>query len=438
MNTIARLFLSAVMILLGYQANAILTVHVSQGIDKPFPIAIVPMAEHAIKNRQLPLGFTKVISNDLRQSGRFKVATDALPQSVHDLKNFKPDTWRGKLPNIEYVLLGQIKKTTKGYDVSYALVSVFADRPLIGQAYHDIAASQLRALAHHIADQVFYTITGTKGIFSTRLAYVNVIDPESAKPHYQLIVADADGFNPQVLMDTHGIPIASPQWSPDGQQIAYVSYQNNRMGIFTIRAATGQRKLLAYFPGMNSAPAWSPNGKQMAMALSRGRGANTQIYVMNIATGKLIQYTTFGNNTSPIWMPNGQSLIFNSNRSGRPQLYQLNLSTREVHRLTYDGVQNFDPAVTPNGNTLVFMHQESASSPIQIAKYQFDSGNIQVISHGQLDKSPSVAPNGRMVIYANYDRPHGVLAEVSLDGKIHLTLPATHGSVQSPAWSPFN
>ena len=418
-------------------AHAILTIHITQGADKPFPIAIVPFSQPRIVAKNLPNGVSGVVINDLKLSGRFDVKTQALPQQPQSVKAFQSSLWRQSGLNVDYVLLGSVTPDGDGrYNVSISLMNLFADRPVLGQAFSHIPLDRLGVLAHHISDLVYNTITGVKGIFSTHLAYVSVIH-QSGNTLYRLVVANADGSNPQILLQQRNLPIASPQWSPDGKQIAYVSYQNNRMGIFSINVATGQRKLIAYFPGMNSAPAWSPDGTKMAMALSKGSSANTNIYVMDLKTKQLTRYTSFGNNTSPSWTPDGQSLVFNSNRGGSPQLYQIHLQSHEVHRLTYNGVQNFDPIVTPDGHSVVYMHQAQSGGAIQLAVYRFATGSSQVITQGQLDKSPSISPNSQMVICANYDHANGILAEVSIDGRIHLTLPSTQGSVQSPAWSPF-
>lgn len=420
-------------------ASATLTIHITQGVDKPYPIAIVPFQATPLKTAALPQGFTHVIVNDLSNSGRFKVLPDEqLPQRPHTLDGFNWSVWQKADTGVDYAVVGQLQPTgSDRYNVSFELLTLYAQRPLVGQLFSNIPATRLRALAHHISDLIYQAITGQRGVFSTRLAYVDVLNLDGPAPVYRLIVADADGFNARVLLSQTGIAIASPTWSHNGQDLAYVTYVNNRMAIYEINVATGQRQLLVNYPGINSAPAFSPNDQKLAVALSMGLGADTNIYVLNLKTNKLSRLTSFANNTSPAWAPDGQSIVFNSDRSGSPQLYELNLQTHQVTRLTYDGVQNFDPHFTPNGQSIVFMHQETSGGSIQIARMNLATGAVQVISNGSLDKSPSVAPNGQMVIYAAYQQMHGGLAEVSIDGKVHLSLPSTEGSVQSPAWSPF-
>lgn len=439
MKGLFRLVLVGVVSAFFSVAYANLTIHITQGVDKPYPIAVVPFSSQYFGEAGLPDGLAGVISTDLKHSGRFALMpTKKMPAQPHHLSDFKWSQWRHVNANLEYVLLGQVTPAGGNtYNVQFRLVSMVGGSPLVGQRFSHIPASRLRALAHHISDIVFRTITGIPGDFATRIAYVTVQHAVSAKPVYQLVVSDADGHHPQVLLQQVGNPIASPVWSPNGRQLAYVSYVNNRMAIYAITLATGKRHLIANFRGMNSAPSWSPDGKKMAMALSMGGGDNTNIYVMDLASKKLTRYTTYGNNTSPVWSPDGKTLAFNSNRGGNPQIYTLSLATRQVSRVTYNGLQNFNPVYTPNGKYLVIMHQQNRGGPIRIAKVDLASDNIQTLTTGELDRSPSVSPNGQMVIYANYDKADGILAETSINGTIHLTLPATQGTVQSPAWSPW-
>lgn len=421
-------------------SQADLTIHIVQGVDKPYPVAIVPMANGPLPIASLPQGFSAVISNDLTMSGQFALTpTNQLPQAPHAAAAINWSQWQSIDQGLEFVVVGQVASGDQAgtYNVQFQLVSVLSHRALLGQIYHNVPANQLRNLAHHISDLVYQTITGMRGIFSTRLAYVEVAQGQHG-PLYRLLVSDADGYNSQLLLQQPYNPIASPIWSPNGQELAYVTYWNNRMVIDTITLATGERHMIAAFPGINSAPAWSPNGQEMAMALSMGHGAKTDLYLMNLKTRHLTRLTDFATNTSPRFSPDGQHLLFTSDRSGEPQIYQMNLQTRQTKRLTFQGFKNFSAVYTPDGQSIVFMYQgSSGDGAINIAKLNLSSGVMQVLTDGNLDKSPSIAPNGQMLIYANYDGTQGVLAETSINGRIHLQLPATQGSAQSPAWSPF-
>ena len=426
-----QLGIMLVMVIAVHTAFADLSIRIVQGVDKPYPIAIVPFGAGGVDG---------VIASDLNMSGQFAVTSGAqVPQQVHSANAIEWSTWQAADRNLEFIVVGQVSAGAKPSteNVTYQLVSVLGHRVLMGKAFSNVPDAQLRSLAHYISDQIYQTITGVRGIFSTRLAYVEVTNPTSERAVYRLVVADADGHNPRVLLQQTDNPIASPIWSPDGKQIAYVSYLRNRMTIYAITLATGQRQVIASYPGINSAPDWSPDGRSMVMALSKGGGSQTDLYLMNLSTHQLTRLTNFATNTSPRFSADGKNIVFTSDRSGQPQIYQMNLATHQVTRLTYQGLKNFSADYTPNDQAIVYMYQATANGPIQLAAQSLSTGQMMVITRGNLDKSPSIAPNGQMVVYANYDNANGVLAEASLNGKIHLQLPETQGTVQSPAWSPF-
>jgi TolB protein len=417
-------------------AEAGQVINVVQGSNKPYPIAVVPFgSDPELSN--LPDGITGVITNDLQISGRFDpLPSRSMPVQPHSADQVNWQQWNST--NIEFMVVGNVQAAGGGkYNVKVALLSVLGNQPLFNVQFSNISGSQLRSLAHYISDKIYLAITGKRGAFSTHLAYVTVTNQGTRNVTYRIIVSDADGYNPQMLLEQSGNPIASLAWSADAKQLAYVTYLHNRLVIYSIALATGKRQVIASFPGMNSAPAWSPDGKSMAMALSKGNSSQTNIYIMNLATRKLVRYTQDANNTSPYFSADGKTIAFNSDRGGQPQIYQLQLGAGVVKRLSFDGLKNYSPIYTPDGNKIIMMHQGSASGPIQIAVLDLVSGNTQVITNGDLDKSPSVSPNGDMVVYANFDKSRGVLSLVSLNGNFHLQLPSAAGSVQSPAWSPF-
>ncbi|MCX7122642.1 MAG: Tol-Pal system beta propeller repeat protein TolB [Gammaproteobacteria bacterium] len=418
-----------------------LTINIIQGVNKPYPIAVIPFGNEVTNMWEVPNGVSGVVAQDLTNSGRFSnLALSQMPAHPTSVANFNWQQWNSANTGIEYAVLGNIAPGTipGTYTVTFSLLSLLSNQPLIGQQFANVPRTQLRLLAHQISDVIYQTITGKPGYFRTRLAYVEVFNATTEKGTWELVVSDYDGFNPHVLLKQHSEPIASPNWSPDGNQLAYVSYINNRQAIFTISLTTGQRRIIANFPGTNSAPAFSPDGTQMAMSLSGSDTTDSaDLYVMNLKTRQLTRYTDFGNNTSPNWSPDGKTLSFNSDRGGSPQIYSLDLPTKAISRLSYTGINNYDPIYTPDGKNLIIMTQQSAGGPIQLASLNLASNAINIITSGQLDKSPSVAPNGDMIVYANYDSAHGILAETTLDGTVQIKLPATDGTVQSPAWSPF-
>ncbi len=417
------------------------TIDISQGEDKPYPIALVPFSSADIPSPDLPQGFSEVILDDLGNSGRFSLLSKtSMPETPHQKEEVHWSAWQKSAPQTEYLIVGQVKAEGGGmYGVDYSVKSLVNGDFLFGQHFSHIALSKLRGLAHFVADNIYQTITGDRGYFSTRFAYVAVggeENPETAV--YRLVISDADGFHPQVLLKQTGNPIASPVWSPDGKNLAYVTYIKNRMAVYTITLATGERHLIANFPGINSAPAFSPDGRSLAVALSLGKSTQTNLYLYSLLSHQLKPLTHLGTNTSPSFSPDGKTLIFNSDRSGNPQLYLLKLDDLSVHLISQEGTQNLAPVFLPSSNDdIVFMHQEVSNGPIRIAIMNIQSGTMKVLSQGDLDKSPSPAPNGKMILYANFDQDRGILAEASTNGKIRSQLPLSAGSVQSPAWSPF-
>jgi TolB protein len=427
---------------LGTAAFANLTIAISQGQDKPYPIALIPFSSPDIPTKDLPNGFSEVILDDLGNSGRFSLLSQtAMPERPTQQSALHLSQWQKAAPQTEYAVMGSVKSDGENFDVTYSVVSLVNGDVLYGQHFDHIHTPQMRGLAHFIADKIYQTITGDRGYFSTRLAYVSVMgdtsENASESPIYRLVICDADGFNPRVLLQQVDNPIASPVWSPDGKFLAYVSYVHNRMAVYTIELSTGERKIIANFNGINSAPAFSPDGKSLVMALSLGDSSSTNLYLYDLASQHLKKLTHHGTNTSPSFSPDGESIIFNSDRAGSPQLYLLNLKDLSIRLISHEGIQNFSPVFLPSSQDIVFMHQETSGGPINIAVMNLESNAMRVLTHGGLDKSPSPAPNGKMVLYSNFDQERGVLAEVSIDGKLQAKLPAASGSVQSPAWSPF-
>jgi TolB protein len=328
------------------------------------------------------------------------------------------------------------------YQVSFQLSDVLKGQGASESAQHvlltqqfNVSDSELRALGHHISDLIYRQITGIRGIFSTRLAYIVVQRSPSKATQYVLEVSDQDGYNPRPLLISPK-PIMSPAWSPNGKQIAFVSFENKHAAIYVENVATGQRQLISEFPGINGAPAWSPDGRKLAIVLSKDGSPN--IYFIDLMTRQLTQVTKdWSINTEPSWSPNGSSLIFTSNRSGGPQIYQKNLATGAVTRLTYDGAYNARASFTADSNHIVMLNQESKLFNVGILDLNTGIFRVLTNSSGTDNESPSMAPNGSMVLYGTIYAGRSVLAMVASDGSVQVRLPARNGEVQDPAWSPF-
>lgn len=429
--------------LMATSAYALLNLELTRGVAGALPIAIVPFA---VQGETPSQDVSEIVSRDLQMSGRFKVSgRNKLNEFPDDVKSVNFDYF-SKL-GVDNVVVGKVQQVGGNrYEVSFQLVDVArgksspeARAQAVQFTYkHTVSGDQLRSLAHHISDMIYKQITGVPGVFSTRLAYIVVQRPQNQPARYLLEVSDIDGYNPRVLLTSRD-PIMSPAWSPNGRKLAYVSFEKKHAAIFTHEIATGRRELISEFAGINGAPAWSPDGQKMALVLSKGGSPN--IYILNIATKQLTPVTkdwsTNSINTEPAWSPkNKDILIFTSNRGGSPQIYQKNLSTGAVTRVTYEGSYNARASFAPDGNHIVVLNKQS--NTYNIGVLDLNTGIFRVLTTSGADnESPSIAPNSSMVLYGTLYQGRGVLGLVATDGSVELRMPARDGEVQDPAWSPF-
>lgn len=436
-------------------AKTLMNIVIDGGQSGGLPIAVVPFAS----DDRVLQDMATVINDDLQNSGQFRITPIGKMSQFPDQVSAVDYNYWKKL-GAESLVLGRLQKQSEqNYTVFFELLDVFKGNtggrqlPLLSMRFDHIKPAQFRALAHHVSDLVFEKLIGIRGIFSTRIAYVSVErerveetpgseryprssgKKNSIKALHTLQIADADGFNPKTLYRS-AYPLMSPAWSPDGKQLAFVSFENNRSQIRVVDVVTGKVERLSAFPGINGAPAWSPDGRHLALVLSKE--GTPKIYILDIATKKIEAVTEgIGIDTEPYWEPKGRFIVFTSNRGGKPQIYQLDLSSRRVSRLTFRGVYNARPSITADGKKLIMMHQAEAGGSFGIAVQNLETGDLKILTKATLDDSPSVAPNGMMVLYGSQRAGRQILGAVSLDGKLKLQLPAQEGDVQEPAWSPF-
>lgn len=418
------------------QSLALLQLELTQGVSSAIPVAVVPFANS--ETVMAPGGQTvpQIIQNDLQNSGEIRVlGPDGLGQNPQTLSAIDYNYWRQQ--KMDNVLIGTVTAQSGGrYQVNINLVSTYpansASNILLSQSFTTTQAG-LRQLAHHISDLVYQKLTGVPGVFSTKAAYVLVQRFANQPARYSLEVSDIDGFAPRSLLVSKE-PIMSPAWSPDGKKLAYVSFENHRAAIYLQNVASGARQQVSDAPGINGAPAFSPDGKELALVLTKTGDPN--IYLLNLATRQAkILIKDWSIDTEPSYSADGKSLLFTSNRDGGPQIYRYDFGSGATTRLTYDGDYNAHAEFLPDQQGLVMMHRTDGQ--FAIARQDLSSGRVWVLTQAGQDESPSLAPNGKMVMYATQYGGRGVLAQVSTNGQIKLRLPAREGSVQEPAWSPF-
>ncbi len=415
--------------LLSLPAQAVITIEITEGVEGAIPMAVVEF-DSASLPLKLKTDVAEIISQNLNRSGVFKVLNASkYPEQPHYSKDVVYPRWRSI--GQEYLVVGRILNKSGGkLDVQFQLLDVLKQKQLLGYSF-PVRLRNLRTTAHEISDLIYEKITGTRGAFNTRIAYVSVHGQKNRR--YVLQVADTDGFNPQTILESDQ-PLMSPSWSPDGQSLAYVSFENKRPEIFIQHLATARRSKVSGFRGLNSAPAWSPDGKQLAIVLSKDRSAD--IYVMDVASKKLRRLTRHrAIDTEPVWMPDGQSIVFTSDRSGKPQLYEVSLNGGSPRRLTFEGRYNTAADVSPDGKRLVMVYGEGGQ--YRIAELDRENDNLNLLTRNKLDESPSYSPNGEMVLYASTLGNKGVLYMVSRDGRSKHKLSDQQGDIREPVWGPF-
>jgi TolB protein len=434
MNRLLTLFLAALLCAVVGPARAQgLTIDIVNGNPSAIPIAVVPFAW---EGAGLPpdTDVAEVIRANLNRVGQFR----SLPKQ--DIVEFpargadiKFGTWR--VLKQDFIVVGRIADGGDGaLRIEFELFDVAKQERLLGLAIAS-RPGDLRGAAHQISDQIYERITGIRGAFWTRVAYVTMAGLGENR-QYALMVADADGFNPQTVVRSRE-PLLSPSWSPDGRRIAYVSFERGNSSIYIQEVATGQREVVASFRGINGAPAFSPDGSRLALTLSRT--GNPEIYVMDLASRQLTQLTRhFSIDTEPAWSPDGRTLYFTSDRAGRPQIYQMPASGGEATRLSFAGENNSRVSVAADGRRFAMAQGEGNRYRIAILDQTLGgSGQNRLLSPGNLDESPSFAPNGSMVLYAASEGSRGVLYAVSTDGRVRQRLVLAEGDVREPAWGPF-
>jgi len=417
-----------ILILLPNLLFAELLLEITKGSENPYRVAIIPFQG---TNSSVNI-IVEVLKSDLIRSGEFFILDEEMLLSIpSNIEEIKPSEW--KLLNIDFIVLGDvIDEENSGLKATYQIYDVNKKNKIRSSTVFGIPG-KLRQLSHYISDGIYETVTGIKGVSATKILYVNEII-NSTDSDYILYVADADGANEQVLLKSSE-PIISPAWSPDSKKIAYVSFETGMAKVFIQDIGTGERELVLLNDNQISSPAWSPDGKLLSLTLYQD--GNAEIYILNLFNKNLTRLTKhYSIDTESSWSPKGTKILFTSGRSGAPQLYEIDLTKFNIKpmRLTFEGNYNAKGSYLPNNEGIVFVHR--SSNQFQIALKYFNENFIRPLTESKMDESPSVSPNGNVIVYAITDNTSGMIAGVTLSGATFV-LPATSGKVREPAWSGF-
>lgn len=416
-----RSLLATALLVLSFAAHAQLSIEITGAGATRFPVAI-PVLEN---EGALPRSVSDVVRDDLERSGLFSLVNlglVSLPEGV------VPDLAALRGRGADAVLTGSVVPLADGrFDVRVRLFDTIKQLEL-GALAMRMAPAQNRATGHRIADFVYEKLTGQPGYFSTRIAYV-----VKSGPRYELQIADADGMNPQTALVSRE-PIISPAWAPDGQRLAYVSFEAKKPVIYVHDLPSGQRQVVANFRGSNSAPAWAPDGRRLAVVLTKD--GPSQLYVINADGSGVRRLTTSsGIDTEPAWSADGQWIYFTSDRGGSAQIYRVGADGGTPQRVTFEGSYNVTPRPSPDGKSLAFVTRNAGR--FQLAIMDLASRHTTILTDSNRDESPSFAPNGRMILYASENGGRGVLAAVSADGRVRQRLSIQAADVREPAWGPI-
>ncbi len=430
-NRLPLRLLALCLVLLAPMARADLLIDVTRGVTDAMPIAVVPFARAVPADGGLDVG--AVVQHDLDSSGRFKSMErrDMLTQPVR-ARDVQVADWRAA--RNDYMVVGRVVAAVPNeLTIEFELLNLLSGQVLLEQRV-TTSPSTLRFAAHRVADLIYERLTGIRGAFSTRIAYVSV-DGGAPNQRYQLLLADSDGENLRTILESPQ-PIMSPSWSADGEWLAYVSFENHASAVYVQRVRTGERRMVSARAGINGAPAFSPDGRKLALTLS-GTSGNPDIYVLDLATQGLTRITEDpAIDTEAAWSADGRFLFFTSDRAGGPQVYRVAAQAGEqAKRLTFGVPYAARPRLSADGSQLALMMRDG--SGYHIAVQDLSSGQLRVLTRGAQDESPSFAPNGAQIMYASRERGQGVLAAVSSDGQVSQRLKSDRGEVREPAWGPF-
>ena len=422
-------FLLIALLLIPLMSYGELFLEITKGSEDPYKVAIIAFEGNTRVSRQL----NKIMRNDLIRTGEFSILDEELLLPVKIINDeLVYSDW--KLLGMDYLITGIITKAKNSLDINYEIYDVHKKRKVRSSKVFGIP-NQIRQLGHYTSDGIYESITGIKGIAATRILYVNEIKDSQLTPTYRLMLADSDGANEKILLSSSE-PIISPSWSPDGKSVAYVSFETGMAKVYIQEIASGKREAVLSKETQISSPSWSPDGKYLSLTLYQD--GNAEIYILRLRDRALTRMTNqFAIDTESSWSPKGNKILFTSGRSGSPQIYELDLRklNPKAKRVSFEGTYNAKASYLPNEEGIIFVHRSNDGLFHIALKYKKENF-IRVLTEAKMDESPSVAPNGNMVIYGIREKNLSMLAGFSLSGA-KFKLPASNGEVREPAWSNF-
>ena len=406
-----------------------LRIEIKGGLDDPISIAVVPM-QWSLQSKQ-DVFLHQIIRKDLESFGEFDVIP---PKNMLSLPTTREEVfykdWR--LLGSDYLVIGNIIQSDNEIDckVSFTIFDVTRER-VIHRGTVIGPKDSLRRVGHKVSDVIYEKIQGIPGIFSTQIAYID--KPSAFDPNYNLMISDIDGYESLSLFSSPQ-PLMSPSWSPDKEKIAYVSFEEGTSRIFIQKLSDAERIGIKLEEGINSSPNWSPNGNKLSAVLSKT--GNPDVFTYDLESSSWSQLTKhFGIDTEPDWSPNSRKILFTSNRSGTPQIYEVNVRTKRIKRITFEGTYNARGRYLPDGENIVFVHRTQGI--FHIATQNLKTGKLRILTDTSLDESPTVSPNGNVIIYATKNGDKDILAGITLDGKTKFIMPSMKGEAREPSWSPL-
>jgi TolB protein len=431
MQRTRRLFVFLALTLVGFATRAELVIEITKGVGQRTPVAIVPFGWEGGAGGA-PMDIAGVIAADLERSGRFDAIDekDMLQKPVAGV-SVDFDDW--SILGVEALVVGKLTQTgDNAYSLQFQLFDVFGKQQLVGYRM-PASTGTMRIAAHRAADMIYEKLTGIPGVFGTKVAYVTS-QGQGRNRTYTLVVSDADGENENTIMESRD-PIMSPAWSPDSRRLAYVSFEGNQSSIFVQTLRTGNRVKVSSFPGINGSPAFSPDGRKLVLTLG-GVDGNLDIHVLDLSSREVTRLTTNRSiDTEGSWSPDGKEIYFTSDRSGGPQVYKVAVSGGNAERVTFEGSYNARPRLSPDGSKMALVHLDRGN--YRIGVMNMANKQLLIVSAGNQDESPSFAPNSDALIYATRQGRNGVLETVSADGLVRSRLASGQADVREPVWSPF-